>query len=165
MRTEPRASRWETFSSLDVLRGVSVLGALGVVLFSMLAKPVTAGPIDPTPYRLAAADKERFDGGVEFGYPPTVAIEQRAAESFSAAAYDPVRMKAQAVASYLETISVPATFRATQPIRDRGVWIVRYTGLEQVTSRPLGAQPRTLTTLFVFLDAANGQLLFAEWFE
>lgn len=152
---------------LGLVIGVAVV-LIGIAFrfVSLDRAAAVAGPTDPSSHRLPEDDLAKL--GLTIGDPPALALPVEAAEEIAAAHYDPVALGATLVTGYLETVTVDGTARGPSPIVNRGVWIVKMSGMSQEQSGPMPSEgkapaPAVLTTLYVFLDATSGEFLFAEW--
>lgn len=148
----------------------ALLLAIGVALVTVQLATAERPSGPSSEPRLPASDADRLSD-VRVGDPPgAVAIDRDQALRIARDLYDPERAGATSVDAYLETISVPATYRGDDPIRDRPVWIVRLGGLAQVQGGPMTedgtpARGRVLTVAYVFIDAKTGEFLYTEFQE
>jgi hypothetical protein len=149
---------------------IGVVGALlmlAVVGQSFVAAGATE--IDPSQYRLPVRDLASL-GDVTTKDPPTFGLKPEAAISAANALYDAKALGASEVQAFLETVTVGGTLASDEPIKDRGVWIVRLSGMavEQGGPPTEAGKPvagHILTTAFVFLDAVTGEFIMTVWIE
>jgi hypothetical protein len=125
-------------------------------------------PVDESFTAVPVTDQERLGDVVFEDELPILAIPEDAATDEATGDFDPDDLGASSVRAYLATITVPSTEQALTPIIARDVWIVKFAGME--VPRP-GSSPGddgsvpTYSTLYVFVDAQTGDVLFSEWFE
>jgi ferredoxin-NADP reductase len=113
---------------------------------------------------LPAEDVSRLDDVVIHHAAPTPTISRAQALAAAASEYDPAKLGA-GVEAYLERITVEGSLKSANPVRERSVWIIRYSGLSQHVRGPGDADAAiTLTTAYVFIDAETGELLFTDWY-
>lgn len=153
---------------LLVLVGIAAVVGVGIYLVGLLPEDVVPVLVDETATPVPDSDMARLDN-IEFSSDlPRTAIPEAAAIDAATSDFDPEDLGASRVDAYLATITVASTAQALTPITDRDVWIVKLSGMSvpRPSSEPGddGSVP-TYTTLYVFVDAQTGDVLFAEWYE
>lgn len=152
-----------------VATGMLAAAAIGSLSLGYLKASAVVQPMDPSSFRLPAADLGAL-GDVSIGTPPAAALPPQTALAAAAAEYDPKALGANETRAFLETISVRGTFGGDVPIVMRAVWIVRMTGMAIEQGGPVKedgtpAEGHTLHTAYVFIDALTGQFLMTVWSE
>jgi hypothetical protein len=153
---------------LIVLVGIAAVVGAGIYLVGLVPEDVVPVSVDETMAPVPDADMARLDS-IEFDADlPRTAIPEAAATDAATSDFDPGELGASRVDAYLATITVASTEQALTPITDSDVWIVKLSGM--AVPRP-GSPPGedgsvpTYSTVYVFLDAQTGDVLFAEWYE
>lgn len=169
VREKPKYGRGIAIAAA-VIAGIAAVFFLGVYLVGLLPQAVEPTAVDESAESVPLVDQERLDHVVFAEEFPRLAIPEASAIGASTHDFDPDELGATRVDAYLATITIPSTERASTKVIDRDVWIVKLSGMAvprsgSVATNPDGSETLTFSTVFIYVDALTGDVLYGEWYE
>ena len=169
VREKPKYGRGIAIA-LGVVAGIAAVFALGVYLVGLLPEDVEPIVVDDSAISVPFADQAQLDHVVFAEELPRLAIPEASAIAAATKDFDPNELGATSVDAYVAAITIPSTEQASTKIIDRDVWIVKLSGMTvpqsaSVATNPDGTDAPTFSTVFIYVDALTGDVLYGEWYE